>query len=41
MNSKKWKFDEHILGHYINSSSSKTFQDAGILKEKSSWIRTI
>ena len=25
---KKWRFRDDMLGHYINSSSNRTFQDA-------------
>lgn len=28
MPERRWKFRNDILGHYINSSSSRTFQDA-------------
>lgn len=28
MSDKKWRFREDMLGHYINNSSSRTFQDA-------------
>lgn len=28
MADKKWRFREDMLGHYINESSSRTFQDA-------------
>lgn len=28
MSNKIWRFREDMLGHYINSTSSRTFQDA-------------
>lgn len=28
MADKKWRFREDMLGHYVNSVSSRTFQDA-------------
>lgn len=28
MTDKKWRFREDMLGHYINSVSNRTFQDA-------------
>lgn len=28
MADKKWRFREDMLGHYINSSSNRTFRDA-------------